>query len=288
MSDINLDFTVSNNNIDFTVVPNDITITPTDIQLTFYTGAPPVAATALDADISNVHIYGGIDGYVLQTDGTGNLTWTAQTGGGGGNGSPGGANTQIQYNDAGSFGGNAGFTFNKTSGNVSMPSNLIVTGNINGNIGTAVQPYITSLGTLSSITVGGLTSIQEAAEKVTLNSSPATGTVNFDVLTQAILFNTANATGNFVLGIRGNSSVPFNNVINVGQSMTIRFINTNGNIGYYANAITIDSTPVAPLWVYPSGAPSIGVTNGKDTYDFNIIKTAGNVYNILASRTGYK
>ncbi len=98
---------------------------------------PPVTPTSLNANIANVHIYDGVNGYVLQTDGTGNLSWTAQTGNGGGNGTPGGANTQIQYNDSGSFGGNAGFTFNEVDGNVNMPSNLIVAGNIIGNASNA-------------------------------------------------------------------------------------------------------------------------------------------------------
>ena len=69
-------------------------------------------------DVANLHISGGSNGYVLQTDGTGNLTWTAQTGGMG-NGVPGGANTQVQYNDAGAFGGTAGFTFDNTSNTLS-------------------------------------------------------------------------------------------------------------------------------------------------------------------------
>jgi hypothetical protein len=153
MSDINLDFTVSNNSINFTVEPNEITITPTDIQLSISTstrsntlpggsntqlqynqngilgGIPNVTwnGTKLSlGNVANVRMTGGVNGYVLQTDGTGNLTWTAQTGGGGGNGVPGGSNTQIQYNDSGSFGGNVGFTFNELDGNVDMPANLIV------------------------------------------------------------------------------------------------------------------------------------------------------------------
>jgi hypothetical protein len=65
--------------------------------------------------VANLHITGGTNGYVLQTDGTGNLTWTAQSGGG----VPGGANTQVQYNDAGAFGGTAGFTFDNTSNTLS-------------------------------------------------------------------------------------------------------------------------------------------------------------------------
>jgi hypothetical protein len=81
---------------------------------------------ALDVDlgnISNLHISGGVNGYVLSTDGTGNLTWIA--GGGGGNGTPGGSNTQVQYNDTGTFGGSAFFTFNEATNNVNIAGNLI-------------------------------------------------------------------------------------------------------------------------------------------------------------------
>jgi hypothetical protein len=47
----------------------------------------------------------GTADYVLKTDGSGQLSWTEQTGGGG---TPGGSDTQIQYNNAGSFGGASG------------------------------------------------------------------------------------------------------------------------------------------------------------------------------------
>lgn len=73
--------------------------------------------------VDNLHITGGNNGDVLQTDGEGNLTWTAQSGGGG-NGSPGGANTQVQFNNAGVFGGYPGFTFNNTTGNLNLTGNI--------------------------------------------------------------------------------------------------------------------------------------------------------------------
>jgi len=38
----------------------------------------------------------------------------------GGSGTPGGSNTQVQFNDAGSFGGDAGFTYNKTDNNLTI------------------------------------------------------------------------------------------------------------------------------------------------------------------------
>jgi hypothetical protein len=74
--------------------------------------------------VSNLHIQGGTNGYVLATDGAGNLSWTAG-GGGGGNGTPGGSNTQIQYNDQGVFNGSSFFTFNENTNNVQVAGNLI-------------------------------------------------------------------------------------------------------------------------------------------------------------------
>jgi len=74
--------------------------------------------------VSNLHIQGGTNGYVLSTDGAGNLSWTAG-GGGGGNGTPGGSNTQIQYNDQGVFNGSSFFTFNENTSNVQVAGNLI-------------------------------------------------------------------------------------------------------------------------------------------------------------------
>ena len=108
-------------------------------------------------DVGNVTITGGTNGYVLQTDGTGNLDWAAM-GGGGGNGSPGGSNTQIQYNDAGAFGGNAGFTFNEITGAVSIPGNISAT-SITGFLATPSQTAITAVGSLSTLSVVGTATV---------------------------------------------------------------------------------------------------------------------------------
>jgi hypothetical protein len=111
-------------------------------------------------NIANLKITGGDNGYFLQTDGEGNLTWAAG-GNGGGNGSPGGANTQVQFNDSGSFGGDAGFVYNKDT-NLLTIANLTVVENLTatvssavtaGTVTTAAQPNITSVGTLSNLNV---------------------------------------------------------------------------------------------------------------------------------------
>ena len=68
-----------------------------------------VGTTADLGSVNNIIIEGGTDGQVLSTDGDGNLSWTTVSGGG--NGVPGGSDTQVQYNDAGDFGGDADFTY---------------------------------------------------------------------------------------------------------------------------------------------------------------------------------
>jgi hypothetical protein len=112
-------------------------------------------------NVANISISGGINGYFLQTDGEGNLTWAAGGNGGGGNGTPGGANTQVQFNDSGTFGGDAGFVYNKDT-NLLTIANLTVVDNLTATVSSAVtagtvttnaQPNITSVGTLSSLNV---------------------------------------------------------------------------------------------------------------------------------------
>ena len=78
------------------------------------------------SNIANLRIPGGENGYVIQTDGDDNLSWVAMPGAG--NGSPGGANTQVQFNDSGLFGGSGNLTFNKTT------SALALTGTFSANV----------------------------------------------------------------------------------------------------------------------------------------------------------
>ena len=81
-------------------------------------------------NVANLKITGGVNGYFLQTDGAGNLSWAVGGNGGGGNGLPGGANTQIQYNNSGAFGGDSGFTYNNLTDTVNI-INLNTTGEAN-------------------------------------------------------------------------------------------------------------------------------------------------------------
>jgi len=229
--------------------------------------------------VGNIVITGGTANYVLKTDGAGNLSWTAQSGGntanvtvdnftgngvqtiftlsttpiginqtsvnyngatvlrtdytlananitfssapangsyievttidltgGGGSGSPGGANTQVQFNDSGAFAGNTGFTFNKTTGIFTAPylagngnglSN-IQGANVSGAVGTAgtvttaAQPNITSVGTLTSVSVSGNANVGNlgTAGLITATGNIGGGNIN----TAGVISATGNAT----------------------------------------------------------------------------------------------
>jgi hypothetical protein len=71
-------------------------------------------------NVGNLRITGGNIGYVLTTDGVGNLSWQES-----GNGTPGGSNTQIQFNNAGEFGGSEFFTFDNVAKEVQITGNLV-------------------------------------------------------------------------------------------------------------------------------------------------------------------
>jgi hypothetical protein len=127
--------------------PN-ITSTGTLTNLTVSGNASFTGANVYVSNVANLKIPGGTANYVLATDGASNLSWVAQTGGGGG-GTPGGSNTQLQYNNSGSFGGTSGLTFDNASNRLSLTNYALVTnvlGNVTGNttINVNLGGYVTA------------------------------------------------------------------------------------------------------------------------------------------------
>lgn len=81
--------------------------------------------TAAAARTALLPVQTGETGKVLATNGT-DVFWA--TGGGGGSTNPGGSDTQIQFNDAGNFGGIAALTINKSTGAVTCGATFTGTG----------------------------------------------------------------------------------------------------------------------------------------------------------------
>jgi hypothetical protein len=123
-------------------------------------------------------------------------------------------------------------------------------------------------------------------EQWVISSSGATGTINFDVQTAGVYYYTGNATANWTLNFRGSGTVLLRDILNVGQSITVVFLNTNdATHTYYPSTTSIDSGPITPIW-QGGVAPTAGNISSVDSYTYNIVKLtsgASPTYKVFAS-----
>jgi hypothetical protein len=129
--------------------------------------------------------------------------------------------------------------------------------------------------------------LKSPEERLTVSATAATGTVNFDVLTQGILYYTTNASGNWTLNVRGDGTpTTLNDSLATGDSITIVFLVTQGSTAYYSNAFTIDGTSVTPKYITGT-AFTAGNASSIDSYVYTIIKTGSATFTVLASQTKF-
>jgi hypothetical protein len=223
-----------------------------------------VNSSANLGNVATLTILGGDNGYFLQTDGTGNLTWAPGGNGGNGNGSPGGANTQVQYNDSGNFGGDPGFTYNEITNTLAVGYITVdtVTGNLNGHassatvantVSNAAQPNITSLGNLLSLNVSGniLSNNIEANGNVDaefVNVSNTLYTYDLSATGYASL-TTANVSANLTAGNANLGNLATANFVNVSNTLTAASANVtgqfNGNVLSISNSVSTANLSVS-------------------------------------------
>ena len=145
---------------------------------------------------------------------------------------------------------------------------------------TAKQTFNGSTSTLASVFINGL-------ETTTISATAATGTINYDVTTQSVLYYTTNASANWTMNFRGNGSNSLDSLMSTGQSITVVFLATQGSTAYYNNAVTVDGSSVTPK--YQGGtAWSSGNASGVDAYSYTIVKTGSAAFTIFASQTQFK
>jgi hypothetical protein len=129
-------------------------------------------------------------------------------------------------------------------------------------------------------------SLISAAEKATLTSTPANGTINYDVTTQSVLYHTANASGDWTLNFRASSGTTLNAAMTVNTAVTVAFLSAQGATAYYANVVQVDGANVTPK--YQGGtAFTAGNASSIDAYTFVIVKTGSAAFTVFASQTKF-
>jgi hypothetical protein len=150
---------------------------------------------------------------------------------------------------------------------------------------TATSFTATQTFTGSTTAIGAV--FQDAAEVTTVSATAATGTINYDVTTQSVLYYTSNASANWTVNVRGNSSTSLDTLMSTGQALTVVFLVTQGATAYYNNAFTIDGSSVTPK--YQGGtAWTSGNASGIDAYSYTIVKTGSATFTVFAAQTQFK
>jgi hypothetical protein len=128
--------------------------------------------------------------------------------------------------------------------------------------------------------------IADVLETATVSATAATGTINYDVTTQAVLYYTSNASGNWTVNFRGSSGTSLNTLMATGESATVAFLVTQGATAYYNSAVTIDGNSVTPK--YQGGtAWTSGNASSIDAYTYTIVKTGNAAFTVFAAQTKF-
>jgi hypothetical protein len=157
-------------------------------------------------------------------------------------------------------------------------------------VGQGYLKSATASSTYAPLTNANLVSpvLQSPEEVITVSATAATGTINVDLATSAIHYYTANASADWTFNFRGNGSTTLNSMINVGGTISVAFMVTNGSTAYKpaATSVQIDGVTVTPKW-NGGTAPATGNANSIDVYTFTIIKTASATYTVLGTQSKF-
>ena len=152
------------------------------------------------------------------------LQWATVSGGGG---TPGGSDTQVQFNDGGSFGGDSGLTYNKTTDSLTITGDLAVNG---GDITTST--------TTASIFDATATTVNAFGATTTLNlgyDSTASSTTNINT----------GAVGSIhtkIINIGTGGGASGTTEINIGPTLGTSNLNIYGLVNQVGSTFTMYSS----------------------------------------------
>jgi len=130
--------------------------------------------------------------------------------------------------------------------------------------------------------------LQDAAENVFLVASNSNTNNTGFFYGGSVTYYTSNNSANWSQNLTFSGSALLNDVLSVGQSMTIALLSTNGGTAYYPTGILVDAGAGGTTIKWQGGSPpSSGNANSIDVYTYTVIKTASNTWTVLASQTKF-
>lgn len=152
--------------------------------------------------------------------------------------------------------------------------------------GLAVAQSFTALQTFTGSTSVLSSKFLNAKEAVTVSATSATGTINYDVTTQSVIYYTSNAGANWTVNFRASSGTSLDSAMSNGESVTVAFLVTQGGTAYYNSAVQVDGNSVTPKW-QGGAAPTAGNASSIDAYVYTIVKTSSATFTVFASQTQF-
>lgn len=209
----------------------------------------------------------------------------------------------LTANNANFLGGTAANGYQTTAGlaanvatlaaNTATTANVALTANNANNLAgytwgspAAIGGTAANTASFTNTTIVGTTTLQQTIEKAAIVGSAATGTINFDVLNQGVLHYTTNASANWTVNLRANSSTTLDSALAANQSLTVAFLANQGATAYYANVFQVDGSTRTVKW-QGGTAPTGGNANSVDMYVYTVMKTAANTYSVFGSQTKF-
>jgi hypothetical protein len=253
-----------------------------NLALSVANAAQPNITSVGTLGISTLKISGGVNGYILRTDGSGNLTWIAPTA------TVSGSNTQVQFNNAGSFGSSANFTYdngnnilNVIRANASYLTayESVVTANLSANgLATIARINVTNtanLGAVGNITITGgsngqvLTTNGNGVLSWTNDANSSYGNSNVVSLLSAFGSNTITTTGNVSVG----------NIIGNGRALTnIAGANVSGfvpNANVANTAFAVAGANVSGTVGNANLSQYLNVSDVNNNFSYHVVLSAG-------------
>ena len=165
---------------------------------------------------------------------------------------------------------------------------------VNVGIGTTQASANFELEVTGSTNIKGILNVGEIIERITVDATTVLGnvpSVNIDLSDNNVYYYTSSATGNWTINFRSSNVESLDEFMNVGETLTVAVMTTQGGTAFYNTTVQIDSSPVN-IFEYGDLAITEGNTSGIDMYTYVIVKksNAGTIddrFTVLRSLSQY-